>query len=222
MSIAREGDPVVQEPNFADGPDDSAGTPPPAPTSAPPPISSGPPEVTCASASRERPASNLLDGDLESYWQSNGTRSIELKSSTAGAPLGKLEIYLKRFGSKYEPRVVEIRKRRGGSGSWALVKEVRLEIDGGWTELISASEAGNADQFKIDITDCDGGADCKVTALRVSGGSAGSGGAGGGGGAAVGRQGEELIPAAASDAGALTEWTDIKEEGTGSGCRTLD
>ena len=230
LSIAGEGKSVVQEPNFADSPDDGASAgagagagagAQSAPTSAAAAVTSGPPVVTCASAESDHPAENLLDGTTETYWESNGARRVELKSGTAGARLGMLEIYLKAFGHSYEARAVKIHKRTGGSGDWTLVKEMRLEIDGGWTELLSESEAGAADHFKIDITSCDGGADCRIAALRV-GGSAGDGGeAGDGGDGAGGGQAEELIPPAESDEGAKIEWEDIKEEGTGASCQTL-
>ena len=135
------------------------------------PVAVGPPEVECGSTEEGHPGSNMFDGDEEgTYWQSNGARRVTLRSSTAGVPLGKLEIYRKHFGSSYEPREVRISKKIGASGRWTEVATVRLSPSGGWFTLLSAAEAGDADRLKIDITDCDSGIDCKIAGLRVSGG----------------------------------------------------
>ena len=130
-------------------------------------------ELRVETSTNRTDARRILDGDLSTYWQADsageaGGRTVSLTTSTPGVKLGKLEFYAKEFGSSYEARKMDLYTKASLHSDWVRVKtDVALPASDGWITLLTDAEASDAEGYKMVVTSCNGGTNCRVAAMRV-------------------------------------------------------
>ena len=130
-----------------------------------------------------RNKANLLDGSLSTYWQSDGSTASESSphwvevTTSDDSPIGALKVYCAVHGGdgSYCPEHVRVKTRRRDSDSWSTKKsKVNLGKSDGWVEVLSTKEAGDARSVRLEVTkNHNGGCDCRIASLEVSGRNSG-------------------------------------------------